>query len=181
MEHPHTAAAELSSLFPAILRPDCIPDQWGGPVSRIGRGPLYMTWLFQGEDRIRHYVTDEQATIWDAAGIDWRGGAIRNATTLSAAGGFGTKLDEAGRPFIKAMLTEDGLGPSRLFVPHLFADELGDDYRVAVPELTCAIAFRRTLNSEEEADVAAIISGCYIHGTMPVSDQRFSAWDFWIY
>jgi hypothetical protein len=124
-------------------------------------------------------VSDEQASRWDAEGIDWRAAAFQNVSELSSAGDFGTKQDEAGCTFIKVMLNDDGLGPSRLFIPHLFTSELGDDYRVAIPELTCAIAFRKSLTIEQEADVAGIISGCYGRGTTPISDERFGATDFW--
>jgi len=139
-----------------------------------------MTWAVQGGDLRRHYVSDEQAAVWDAEGIDWRAAAFRNVSELGSLGGFGTKQDEAGCVFIKVMLNDDGLGPSRLFVPNLFTNELGDDYRVAIPELTCAVAFRKSLTSEQEADVTGIISGCYGQGTTPVSDERFGAADFWI-
>jgi hypothetical protein len=180
MEHSHTGAAELANLFRVILPPEWVSDQWGGPLHRIGRGPIYMTWAVQGEDQRRYYVSDEQAASWDAEGIDWRATASRNTSKLVSSGGFGGKRDEAGHSFIKVMLHDDGLGPSRLFVPHLFDAELGDDYCAAVPELTCAIAFRRTLTDEQEADVAGIIAGCYAEGTTPVSEQRFSAKDLWI-
>jgi len=180
MERLHTAPADLSKLFPIIMPPDWVSPHWGGPIDQIGRGALHMTWAVQGDDRRRSYVSDEQAAGWDAEGIDWRAAAYENARRLSLLGGFGTKEDEAGSAVIKVMLNDDGLGPSRLFVPHLFAHELGDDYRVAIPEMTCAVAFRSSLTSDQEADVAGIIAGCYGHGTTPVSDERFSAADFWI-
>lgn len=179
MESSQWGAAELANLFRVVLQPDWVSDQWGGPIQRIGEGPIYTTWAIQGEDQRRHYVSDEQAASWDSDGIDWRAIAFRNALKLAAAGGFGWKRDETGRIFMRVMLNDDGLGPSRLFVPHLFNKELGDDYCVAVPELTCAVAFRRTMTSEQGADVADMISGCYAVGTTPVSDQRFSATDFW--
>jgi len=180
MEHLYTASAQLAGLFPVILPPDWVSNEWGGPIRRIGEGPLHMTWAVQGEDRRRHYVSDEQAARWDAEGIDWRAAASKNAFQLSSLGGFGTKRDSAGCHFLKVMLNDDGLGPSRLFVPNLFTNELSEDYQVAVPELTCAVAFRRSLTSEQEADVAAIISGCYGGGTTPISDARLGAADFWI-
>lgn len=173
-------AAQLANLFPVILPPDWVSDQWGGPIRSIGRGLLHMTWAVQGPDQRRHYVSDEQAASWCANGIDWRAVATQNAVSLSSVGGFAGKQDRAGCTFIRAMLNDDALGPTRLFVPHLFDDELGEDYCVAIPELTCAIAFRRTLTSEQEADVAGIISGCYAEGTKPISEQRFKAKDFWI-
>lgn len=173
-------AAEFANLFQVILPPDWVSDEWGGPFQRIGKTPIYTTWAVQGQDRRRYYVSDEQAASWEAEGIDWRAIASGNTSKLIAEGGFGGKQDETGVTFIKVMLNDDALGPSRLFAPHLFDEELGDDYCVAVPELTCAIAFRKMLTSAQEADVAGIISGCYTGGTTPVSDERFSATDFWV-
>ena len=173
------SAADLNNLFPVVVPIAYLSDDWGGPIKQVSNVQVAMTWAIQGADNRRHYVTDGQAAEWLALGIDWEAIAARNAIILSAAGGFGQKNDADGRPFIKAMLTDDGLGPTRLFTPRLFDKELGSDYEVAVPEFTCAIAFRRNLTPEQEADVAGIIGGCFASGTTPVSDNRFPASAFW--
>ena len=79
------------------------------------------------------------------------------------------------------MLHDDGSGPSRLLLPHLFDEALGPDYRVAIPERTCAVAWRRVLTEEEQADVDAMVDGCFEQGTEPMSRERFPASAFWHY
>ncbi len=88
------------------------------------------------------------------------------------------KVDDDGLPFLKIMLHEDGLGPSRLPLPHLFENELGVDYEVAIPEQTCAIAYRKNLSAIHAENVDAIISGCYEKGTEPMSPNVFKAHEF---
>lgn len=77
------------------------------------------------------------------------------------------------------MLQSDALGPSRLLIPHLFESELGSDYLVAIPERTCAIAYRRQLGPEQADTVDQMIDGCFQHGTEPVAPDRFEASTFW--
>lgn len=91
----------------------------------------------------------------------------------------GEKVDDDGFPFLKVMLHEDAVGPSRLLLPHLFDEILGVDYEVAIPEQTCAIAYRKKLTPSEAAVVNGVISGCYEHGTEPMSPERFEARRFW--
>lgn len=126
------------------------------------------------------YVTEAEAQFWDEAGIDWRAKALTNLAGMSVSRpASGEKLDNDGLPFLKVMLHEDALGPSRLLLPHLFNDALGTDYAVAIPERTCAIAYRKNLSPEEAADVDRMINGCYEHGTEPMSPERFEAHQFW--
>lgn len=73
---------------------------------------------------------------------------------------------------------DDAVGPSRLLLPHLFDDVLGTDYEVAIPEQTCAIAYRKKLTPAQAADVRGMIDG-YAHGTEPMRPDRFDAAQFW--
>jgi hypothetical protein len=92
---------------------------------------------------------------------------------------IGGKADEDGHPFVRVMLQDDAMGPSRLLVPHLFDDELGADYMVALPEQTCAVAYRANVTGQQLSDVNGMIDGCFEHGTEPVSPTRFQASEFW--
>jgi len=75
------------------------------------------------------------------------------------------------------MMHDDGLGPARLLVPHLLSDVFPDGYHVAIPELTCAVAFARV--DQEDPRVEQLISGCYSGGTRPVSPKRYRPEQFW--
>ena len=79
------------------------------------------------------YVTEPEAQFWDDAGIDWRATALDNLARISKdRPASGEKLDEDGLPFLKVMLHDDAVGPSRLLLPHLFDEILGTDYEVAI-------------------------------------------------
>ncbi len=151
-----------------------------GSLVRLEELPFCVAWADCGEINRFFYVTHEEAGFWDGKGIDWRGRSMENLVRLSLnLPASGEKRDDEGRPFLKVMLHKDAIGPSRLLIPHLFDDVLGADYEVALPERTCAIAYRKDLTPAQAADVSAMIDGCYAHGTEPMSPDRFAAGRFW--
>lgn len=171
---------DLSCVMPVILPLELTDIGWPGPIVRIGALPFAMAWADCAEGNRFFYITQAEAQAWEDAGIDWQATAFDNLSRHTMREqGFGEKCDEHGRPFVKVMLQRDALGPSRLLLPHLFDTILGSDYRVAIPERTCAIAFRRDLTPAQAVDITGIIDGCYQHGTEPMSPERFDAHQFW--
>lgn len=178
--HVEPADRDLSRVLPIILADELLNADWPGPISRIGDLPFCVAWAMCGEMNTFFYVTEAEEQFWDDAGIDWRATALANLARISSERpSSGEKLDENGRPFLKVMLHEDAFGPSRLLLPHLFTEALGPDYEVAIPEQTCAIAYRKHLSLSEAADVNGLINGCYEHGTEPMRPDRFQAHRFW--
>jgi len=174
------ADRDLARVVPIILPRELLNAAWPGPIVQIGELPFCVAWATRGEMNSFFYVTEREAQFWEDSGIDWRATAFENLIKISAnRPASGEKLDNDGAPFLKVMLHDDAIGPSRLLLPHLFDDVLGADYAVAIPERTCAIAFRRDLSPSQEADVNGIISGCYENGTEPMSPERFEARSFW--
>ncbi len=171
---------DIATLVPIILPPECLSDDWPGPIIPLGRLPFALAWATVPAQNRFVYLTHEQANYWQDAGIDWRLEAMRNLGRISQGRWWGDKCDEAGKPFVLALLPDDALGPSRLLLPHLFDDVLGAPYQVCIPEQTCAIAYRTELSASQRADVDAMIEGCFRQGTEPMSDERFKAADFWI-
>ena len=172
-------ARNTAALLPAVV-PANFEADWLGPVEPIGNLPFVTIWGVVGESNTIVYVSHEQAAYWEGRGLDWRALAMHNLRNASIPGANGEKLDDEGRPFVKVMLQPDALGPSRLLLPQLFEDELGPDYLVAIPERTCAIAFRRKFTPVQQSDIDHMIDGCFRHGTEPVSPERFSARCFWV-
>lgn len=174
------ADRDLSCLVPVIMPLELLNAAWPGPIARIGNLPFCIAWATCGEMNTFFYVTEGEAQFWDEAGIDWQATALANLARISAnRPASGEKLDDDGLPFLKIMLHEDAVGPSRLLLPHLFDDVLGADYEVAIPERTCAIAYRKRLSPNDAAVVDGIVNGCYEHGTEPMSAERFEAHQFW--
>ncbi|EJL23793.1 hypothetical protein [Novosphingobium sp. AP12] len=174
------ADRDLSRVVPIILPLELLRAAWPGPIVQIGDLPFCAAWATCGEMNSFFYVTEREAQFWGDAGIDWRAEALENLSRMSAnRPASGEKLDDDGVPFLKVMLHDDAIGPSRLLLPHLFEDSLGADYEVAIPEQTCAIAYRRDLSPSQAADVNAMINGCYEHGTEPMSPEGFEARRFW--
>ncbi|MBZ9647701.1 hypothetical protein K9B33_09115 [Sphingobium sp. 3R8] len=171
---------DLSRVVPIILPLELLTSAWPGPIVQIGDLPFCAAWATCGEMNTFFYVTEREAQFWDEAGINWRATALANLARMSEERpASGEKLDEDGLPFLKVMLHDDAFGPSRLLLPHLFDEILGTGYEVAIPEQTCAIAYRTNLSSSQKVDVNGVIDGCYEHGTEPMSAERFKAHRFW--
>lgn len=174
------ADRDLSRVVPIILPLELLKAAWPGPLVQLGELPFCLAWATCGEMNSFFYVTEREAQFWDDAGVDWRATALENLARISAnRPASGEKLDDNGVPFLKVMLHDDAIGPSRLLLPHLFDDILGADYEVAIPEQTCAIAYRKDLSPSQAFDVNGMISRCYEHGTEPMSPERFEAHRFW--
>ena len=170
---------DLGRLYPIILPPELLEKEWPGPILPLRQAHCAVGWAEVRERNVWTYVSHAMADHWEHDGYDWRRIAYQNLRRASTPGANGEKLDEAGRPFIKVMIQEDALGPSRLLIPHLFDSELGPDYQVAIPERTCAVAFRNALEPQEESVVSSMIDGCYRNGTEPMSPNRYAASIFW--
>ena len=173
---------DIDALFPIILPRACLDDDWPGPIVPMGSLPFAVAWATVPTPNRFIYVTHELAAFWIDRGIDWRSRAMRNLAALSETRPWaGEKCDEAGKPFVLVLLHDDAMGPSRLLLPHLFEEVLGPDYRIAVPEQTCAVAYRADLNPQQLSDVDGMIDGCFAHGTEPMSTERFDPAEFWIF
>ena len=171
---------DLDRLFPVLLPRDCL-DGWPGPTRPIGALPFAVSWALFHEPHHFIYVNDEVAARWSDRGIDWRARAMMNLARRTATRPWwGEIVDDTERPFLLALLHDDAMGPSRLFLPHHFDDVLGAEYRVAVPERTCAIAYRAELEPDQQRKVDAVIENCFRHGSEPVSPERFEPREFWI-
>ncbi|MGK9236928.1 hypothetical protein KXS07_34675 [Inquilinus limosus] len=177
----HPSECDVAQLVPIVLPLALLHLNWPGPIVQIGQLPFAAAWAVLGENNMMTYVNREQAAYWENAGIDWQARALDNLVRMTGSRPAShQKADESGKPFMQVMLHEDGIGPSRLLLPHLFDDMLGPGYLVAIPERTCAIAYRADLTLEQKADVDSAIEGCFMHGTEPMSAARFDARLFWV-
>lgn len=177
----HPSERDTAQLVPIVLPLVLLQLNWPGPIVQIGQLPFAAAWAVLGENNTMTYVNSELAAYWENAGMDWRAKALDNLVRMTGSRPAShQKVDESGRPFMQVMLHEDAIGPSRLLLPHLFDDVLGPDYRVAIPEQTCAIAYRADLTPEQKADVDNAIEGCFVRGTEPMSADRFDARLFWV-
>jgi len=170
---------DVATIFPIILPGELIRDDWPGPIIALEEVPFALSWAEIAEPGRWVYVDHELARYWEDKAIDWRRAAFANLRRVSNPGVNGEKCNDDGQPFVKVMFQPDAFGPSRLLIPRLLESELGADYRVALPERTCAVAFKRELTPTQEQDVQGIVDGCFRNGTEPMSPQRFVASDFW--
>lgn len=169
---------QTDRIYPVIL-PATVIDGWPGPIEQLGRTPFAVAWAEVRSPNVFTYIDKETESYWNDRKIDWCNAAFRNLKEGSTPGASHEKLDEEGRPYLKVMLQADAFGPSRLLIPDLFTGELGANYLVAIPEQTCAVAYRRHLTTDQTSIVDQMIGECFEHGTEPMSPLRFDSNVFW--
>jgi hypothetical protein len=170
----------IDSLVPIILPPELLTMEWPGSIIPLGDLPFSLAWAVVVKPNQFRYVNQETQADWEASGVDWRACAMQNLKRIARQFPFFEKCDEYGRPFVQALITDDAIGPSRLLIPHLFEEQFGDDYMVAIPEKTCAIIYSAKLTGEQRVDVDEWIDGCYKVGRERMSVERFRPERFWV-
>jgi hypothetical protein len=167
---------DRASIVPIIRPYDWLERGYPGPIVPLADLPFSLAWAVWSPPHIFIYVTYEMAQYWEGIGFDWANESLKNIARMSRSQRHsGVRKDESGRISMVGLLTPDSIGPSRLLVPDLFADIFGEDYMVAIPEETCAIAYPRDLEDSEMLAVDELIEGCYRQGTTPLSPERFAA------
>lgn len=166
-------------VFPIILPGTLLSQGWPGPMVGIVDTPFALTWAEIRSQGVWTYVTPATAQLWDDNGVDWRRIAFQNLRNESSQGYSGEKRDDDDNISFLVMLQADAFGPSRLLIPNLFEKQLGKDYLVALPEQTCAIAYRKFLEKAERDAANRVIDDCFQKGTEPMSAEHFRADVFW--
>ncbi|QUD90572.1 hypothetical protein [Phenylobacterium montanum] len=172
---------DLDALCPAIIpREFSASGDWPGPVVQLPVDGVDLTWVVHGEPDLVRYVDWRLDAYWRDNEVDWRSKAMANLVRVAHAHPHSHEFrGDDGRVVMVVMMHEDGLGPSRLLVPHLLDEVFPDGYQVALPELTCAFAFGVTAG-DEDPRIEELISGCFTNGTRPLSPLRYQPEHFWL-
>lgn len=171
---------DLGRLFPILEMAAWFDADRKDAYQLVEGTPFAVAWTVLREPNVFNYLAQEGAAYLDAAGVNWRAIAYRNLEALARAEpANGQKEDEAGSVFIQVMLHGDSMGPSRLLVPYLLAGVFGEDYRVAIPEQTCAVAYRTNLRGDPAFVAETMVESCFAQGTTPMSSERFDPEIFW--
>jgi len=174
------ATRDITKLVPIILPIGFLGRKFPAILEQLEDLPFALAWAVMEREHTFFYVNEELRDFWEGQGINWRQVGMSNLERIASSAPFaGHKLDELGRPFILSLLTQDAIGPSRLLVPNLFSERMREDYRVAIPEQTCAIVYRVNLTECEREVVDGLIEDCFRQGTEPVSNERFRPERFW--
>lgn len=147
---------------------------WPGPYELLNAEGLGLTWTILGEGQSMRYLDHRVRESWEADGFDWKAAARANLTKLAGVQGDGHGLCTHALPrqnqeiFCVAMMHPDGLGPSRLLLFDALRKLFPSGYRVALPEMSCGIAFDANLDDKETSSVQEMIDKCYRNGTRPL-------------
>ncbi len=161
---------DLTELLP-ILVPSAffVHGNWVGPFSRLRAPEIGLTWSVAMPNQTMRYVDHEMKRHWEAQQLDWKTLAMHNLSRLTNEnpGGVRERRSPANEPCSIVFMFEDGYGPSRLLFREGLAQRFPAGYRVAMPEMSCGIAYAKDLPEDELAIVQGVIDHCYRNGTRP--------------
>jgi hypothetical protein len=148
---------------------------WPGPYQRLRCLEIGLTWTVMLPDQAMRYVDLGMADHWDSLGIDWKAVALQNLAEHSGEKPCSHGLCRpSGEPYAVAFMHPDGMGPSRLLFREAIFAIFPDGYQVALPEMSCGLAFSTTLDGEERAKIDNVIRDCHRKGTRPLSPLVYS-------
>jgi hypothetical protein len=141
---------------------------WPGPYARLRTPDIGLTWTVLTPGQTMRYMDFGMKQLWEQQGIDWKDLARRNLSDLTnARPGVREMRNPKGELSSIAFMFQDGLGPSRLIFREGLKERFPAGYRVAMPEMSCGLAFAKDLGGEEMATVQGVIDHCYRRGTRP--------------
>lgn len=169
-------AAKPEEIDPAHLLPIFVPSSfvtsgdWPGPYARLGAPEIALTWTLIQPHQTMRDVNFEMARRWESQNLDWKELARRNLNRETVnRPGLHEMRRANGELSSLAFMFEDGLGPSRLLFRGTLKQRFPSGYRVAIPEMSCGIAFASDLAGEDLAAVLNIVDHCYRKGTRPLA------------
>jgi hypothetical protein len=148
---------------------------WLGPHRRLRARAIGLTWavLFPGETM--RYVDFGMTEHWEAQSLDWKALALKNLTDHSGdTPGSHVRLSADGQIESVGLMHPDTIGPSRLLLRDRLAAAFPLEYRVALPEMSCAFAFSVNLADQEKSEIDGLIDRCYRNGTRPLAPGDYA-------
>jgi hypothetical protein len=148
---------------------------WPGPHINLAAKGIGLTWAVLLPGQSMRYVDFGMQEYWDVHSVDWKALALGNLMGRSGEE-LGTHAFRRGDGEIYglAFMHPDGIGPSRLLLTDWLSAKFPSGYQVALPEMSCALAFSTTLDTAELAEIQNIVDNCYRNGTRPLAPGIYS-------
>jgi hypothetical protein len=180
----HSADSPVDQIDLTQVLPIFVPaaffahDNWPGPYCRLRTPDIGLTWTVLMPHQAMRYVNFEMQQYWSQQRVDWKKLARRNLSELTnARPGVREMRNPKGELSSIAFMFQDGLGPSRLIFREGLAERFPAGYRVAMPEMSCGLAFAKDLHGEEMATIQGLIDHCYRNGSRPFVPETYDSDD----
>ena len=116
------------------------------------------------------YVDRALAEYWEAKGLDWRAQAFANLLERTDQNPGTHEFSRPdGKVYAIVMIHPDGLGPSRLLLKERLSPLFPEGYKVALPEMSCGLAFSSDADESELTKLKGIVDQCYRSGARPLA------------
>ncbi len=145
---------------------------WPGPYARLRTPDIALVWAVLFPNQTLRYVDDDMLQYWELCRVDWKAIAMRNLQERAQGENvrqFRRPNQPDGKLISLVFMSEDGLGPSRLLFRGTLNEQFPNGYRVAIPEMSCGVAFSKDAPEPELTTILTMIANCYQKGTRPLS------------
>ncbi|HKE26239.1 MAG TPA: hypothetical protein VKB88_27975 [Bryobacteraceae bacterium] len=170
---------DTTQLVPVFIPASFVAlGDWPGPYERLRAREVVLTWAVLFPGQTMRSVNSEMQQHWDTQQLDWKAAALRNLSRITGDQPGVRELRRAtGEVSAVAFMFEDGLGPSRLLFRRSLAERFPAGYRVAMPEMSCGLAFAGDLQGQDLSTVQDLIDHCYQKGTRPMAPGSYDPED----
>ncbi len=141
---------------------------WPGPHANLRHPELGLTWAVLAAEQTMVYVNHAAADIWQREGVDWRARALTNLVDRSRTNLWTHHRTDAGVVVFVAMMQPDGLGSSRALLRRALQLNLRTDFRIGLPDRSCAVIFPQSTTTVSGRTPAQMISDMYDGATTPL-------------
>jgi hypothetical protein len=128
---------------------------------------LGITWTVLHPNQAMVYVNHERARAWERDSADWRARARGNLQRFSERLWTHEKRDASGPLLVASMMHEDGLGSSRLLLRERLLAEVGGEYKIGLPDRSCAVIIPLSAGRENLQQAADLVREMFEGATTP--------------
>jgi hypothetical protein len=168
---------DIRKLFPMFAPASFFAGgRWPGPFEVLAAKGIGLTWALDIEGGGMRYLDRPMCALWEGENVDWKAAAMANlrASTKDI---FTHRVGRRSGDgiFAGALMHPDGWGPSRLLLRGALEEAFPEGYRIAIPEMSFALAISCRLDQEEEGFVEDMVAKCFQSGTRPLAPRIFEA------
>ena len=161
---------DISRLLPTFVPSSYFATgNWLGPGVKLRTEDIALTWTVLLPGQELRYVSFEMVDYWESQDVDWKDLSMRNLAGVTAhRDGIHAMKRSDGSLSALVFLFEDGLGSSRLLFRATLAEQFPNGYQVALPEMSCGVAFAKGLQGPDLDKLHKLMALCCRNGTRPL-------------
>jgi hypothetical protein len=167
--------SDIKNVVPLFIPVSFVENgNWPGPYESLKNKEFVLTWVILHKTQTMVYVNFEREKEWNNKKIKWKEIAFKNLEKNSKKQLWThEKRREDNSIIFVAIMSDDGIGTSRLILEEKWKKAFPKGYKVALPERSCGIVFSKVLSEDENKEVLTLVNNCFNSGTSPISNKIY--------